>query len=290
MEKRPIGVFDSGLGGLTAVKELRRLLPAEDIIYFGDTGRVPYGGRSPSTITRYAVEDVSLLLRHNVKAVLSACGTVSAVAGELLGKRCPCPYIEAVTPAAKRACDLSVTGKIGIIATRATVASGKFQAAIAAQYPGAQITAIPCPLFVPLVEEGCIAPDNKLLRSAVRLYLTAMRDQQVDTLILGCTHYPIIAEAIGELMGKDVVLVDSGCEAAKATARILGEQGLLEEREDTGICRYYVTDNTENFSGIARIFLGGEAEGTVEQVSLEMLEAGIMPQNGDDQFEKGCTD
>lgn len=286
MEKRPIGVFDSGLGGLTAVKELRRLLPAEDIVYFGDTGRVPYGGRSPQTITRYAVEDVSLLLGQNVKAVLSACGTVSAVAGELLKSRCPCPYLEVVTPAAQRACDLSVSGKIGVIATRATIGSGKFQGAIAALCPGAQVTAIACPLFVPLVEEGFIAPDNELLRSAVRLYLTDMRDRQVDTLILGCTHYPIIAEAIGEFMGKDVVLVDSGCEAAKATARTLREQGLLEEADSKGICSYYVTDNAESFSDIARIFLDGEADGRVEQVSLELLEAGLgdttMLKNGDE--------
>ncbi|MEG2074270.1 MAG: glutamate racemase [Angelakisella sp.] len=281
MDKQPIGVFDSGLGGLTAVKELRRLLPNENIIYFGDTGRVPYGSRSRQTITRYAMEDVSLLLSHRVKAVLSACGTVSAVAGELLRSRCPCPYMEVVSPAAKRACDLSVTGKIGIIATRATIASGKFQSAIKADCPAAEVTAIPCPLFVPLVEEGCIAPDNELLRSAVRLYLTPMRERGVDTLILGCTHYPIIAEAIGEFMGKNVVLVDSGSEAAKSTSRVLLEQGLLEDDGNAGSCKYFVTDSTENFAGVARIFLGGEAEGEVTQVSLEALEAGVLPENGE---------
>ncbi|MEG1206528.1 MAG: glutamate racemase [Angelakisella sp.] len=272
MDRRPIGVFDSGLGGLTAVKELRRLLPAEDIIYFGDTGRVPYGSRSRQTITRYAVEDVSLLLRHNVKAVLSACGTVSAVAGELLRSRCPCPYIEVVSPAASRACDLSVTGKIGVIATRATIGSGKFQSAIRAACPTAEVTAIACPLFVPLVEEGHIAPDDELIQAVVKLYLTPMREQQVDTLILGCTHYPIIAEAIGAFMGKDVVLVDSGKEAAKATAGILSRQGLLET-EGQGSSSYYVTDSTENFSHVARIFLGEESDGIVEQVSLELLES-----------------
>lgn len=290
MEKRPIGVFDSGLGGLTAVKELRRLLPAEDIVYFGDTGRVPYGSRSPQTITRYAVEDVSLLLGQNVKAVLSACGTVSAVAGDLLGNRCPCPYIEVVSPAAHRACDLSVTGRIGVIATRATIASGRFQAAIAARYPQAEVTAIACPLFVPLVEEGCIAPDDPLLQAAVSRYLGAMVEQDVDTLILGCTHYPIIAEAIGDFMGKAVVLVDSGCEAAKATARLLEQQKLLEPPHAVGCCRYYVTDSTHNFSQVARIFLGGEADGPVEQVSLEALEAGTIPQNGENGLEEGRTD
>lgn len=278
MDKKPIGVFDSGLGGLTAVRELRRLLPWEDIIYFGDTGRVPYGGRSRKTIARYAAEDASFLLRHNVKAVLSACGTVSAVAGEMLRESCPCPYIEAVSPAAKRACDLSVTGRIGVIATRATIASGKFQEAIKADCPSAEITAIACPLFVPLVEEGFIAPDNELLSSAVRLYLEAMREQNIDTLILGCTHYPIISEAIGEFMGKSVVLVDSGSEAAKATSAVLAERGLLESAEEMGTCQYFVTDSTDNFANIAGIFLGSEADGEVNQVSLELLEAGILPQ------------
>lgn len=274
MDNRPIGVFDSGLGGLTAVRELRALLPGENIIYFGDTGRVPYGSRSRETITRYAIQDAALLLAKDVKAVLSACGTVSAVAGELLNKTCPCPYLEVVTPAAARAADLSVSGRIGIIATRATIASGKFQAEVQVRLPAAQVTAVHCPLFVPLVEEGHISPDDDLVKRVVQLYLGAMRRQDVDTLILGCTHYPLLAEAIAIYMGKEVVLVDSGKEAAKAMAARLAEEKLLSDRDTGGGCKYYVTDGGEAFGRLAALFMGEPTAGAVTQVSLETLEKG----------------
>ncbi|MEG1686781.1 MAG: glutamate racemase [Angelakisella sp.] len=275
MNNAPIGVFDSGLGGLTAVKELRALLPHEDIIYFGDTGRVPYGGRSYPTITRYAFEDATLLLQKGVKAVLSACGTVSAVAGEQLNSRCPCPYVEVVDPAVTRAVAVSVTGRIGVIATRATIGSGKFQQALEAALPGAQVTAVACPLFVPLVEEGHIAPNDPLVRQVVELYLAELRHADVDTLILGCTHYPLLAEAIGHYLGSNVVLVDSGREGAKAMAAVLRQRELLSEHSgDThsGTCRYYLTDSTQHFKLVAKAFLGEEASGPVEQVALETLE------------------
>lgn len=270
MDNRPIGIFDSGLGGLTAVKELRALLPSEDILYFGDTGRVPYGGRSRNTIQRYAAQDVAFLLSHGVKVVLSACGTVSSVAGDQLLESCPCPFLEVVAPAASRAARLSVTGKIGVIATRATIASGRFQAAILAVNPTAQVTAIHCPLFVPLVEEGHISAGDDLVQKTVQLYLAAMRSRDVDTLILGCTHYPLLAEAIGNYMGKGVLLVDSGKEAAKATAERLAELGLLQE-SGAGSCRCFITDTSDNFAQVAATFLG-ESVGTPEQVSLEDLE------------------
>lgn len=271
MDNRPIGVFDSGLGGLTAVRELRELLPHEDIIYFGDTGRVPYGGRGNATITRYALQDAALLLSRNVKAVVSACGTVSSVAGELLAEHCPCPYIEVVTPAARRAAELSVSGKIGVIATRATIASGKYQQAIASMLPTATVTAIACPIFVPLVEEGHYSHNDELVRAAVQLYLGAMRRAGVDTLILGCTHYPLLAEAIAIYMGNEVVLVDSGKEAAKATAELLTKVELLAETGE-GSCSYMVTDAPQNFESIMERFMGGKATGTVERVTLETLE------------------
>lgn len=271
MDNRPIGVFDSGLGGLTAVRELKALLPGEQIIYFGDTGRVPYGSRSHATIERYAVQDAALLLRRGVKTLLSACGTVSAVAGELLAKQSPCPYIEVVTPAVQRALQLSVTGRIGVIATRATIASGQFQRLLTRPGEKVQVTEVACPLFVPLVEEGHFAPDDDLVQSVVRLYLGELRRARIDTLILGCTHFPLLADAIALYMGKDVVLVDSGREAAKATAELLRLQGLLSG-EAKGGCRCLVTDAPANFEKHMRLFMGGESCTEVEQVMLETLE------------------
>ena len=272
MDNRPIGVFDSGLGGLTAVRELRSLLPGEDIVYLGDTGRVPYGGRSPQTITRYALQDVAMLLQKDVKAVLSACGTVSAVAGQLLGRYCPCPYLEVVTPAAARAVELTVSGRVGVIATRATIASGKYPQAIQALLPSAQVTAVACPLFVPLVEEGHYAPEDELVNKTVQLYLGELRRAGIDTLILGCTHYPLLTEAISRYMGKEVVLVDSGREGAKAAAAALAAHDLLAERP-VGSCRFFVTDSTQYFSQMAATFMGEETPGSVEQLTLEQLEA-----------------
>lgn len=273
MDNRPIGVFDSGLGGLTAVKELRELLPSEDIIYFGDTGRVPYGGRSCETITRYAMQDVSFLLQHDVKAVVSACGTVSSVAGELLAERCPCPYIEVVSPAVRRAADISVTGRIGVIATRATIGSGKFQQKLLALMPRATVIAEPCPLFVPLVEEGHTGSNDDLVQKVVQMYLGQVRRQNVDTLILGCTHYPMLADAIALYMGKEVVLVDSGKEAAKATAASLEALGLLGDSGRSGDITCCLTDTGGSFSQVAKLFLGSQADISMEQVSLELLES-----------------
>lgn len=270
MDNRPIGVFDSGLGGLTAARELRALLPLEDIIYFGDTGRVPYGSRSRTTIERYAAQDAALLLSKGVKAVLSACGTVSSVAGESLARQCPCPYVEVVTPAARRAADLSVNGRIGVIATKATIASGRFEQELKAALPSATILSVACPLFVPLVEEGHFDPGDELVQSVVRLYLAGLSESGVDTLILGCTHYPLLADAIGMYMGKEVLLVDSGREAAKTMAEILGDQGLLADSGGGLSC--IVTDAPQNFVQNMKIFMNCEAAGEVEQVTLELLE------------------
>lgn len=272
MDNRPIGVFDSGLGGLTAIKELHRLLPNENFVYFGDTGRVPYGSRSKKILRQYSFQDVALLLKHDVKAVVSACGTVSSVAGELLRKHCPCPYLEVVSPAAERAAELTVSKRIGVIATKATINSGKFKEMILEKIPDAEVTEIACPLFVPIVEEGHIAPDDKLVQMVIELYLTDMKAANVDTLILGCTHYPILSDAISNFMGSGVVLVNSGKEVAKATKTLLEENNLLTGNTEIGTCLYQVSDSPQNFSQVAQIFLGDSLSGSVEHILIEDLE------------------
>lgn len=256
MDTRPIGVFDSGLGGLTALRELAALLPGEDLLYFGDTGRVPYGSRGEEVITRYAQEDAAFLLSQGVKAVVCACGTVSSVAGERLRQKTGCPFIEVVTPAAQAAAKATRTGRVGVIATAATIRSGKFPAALRALDPAITILDLACPLFVPLVEDGHIAPDDPIAVPAVEHYLAPLRKKGIDTLILGCTHYPLLAPLIQAFLGEGVTLVSSGREAARAAKGILAEQGLLSSQTAGGSRRYFVTDAGGSFSTVAEVFLG----------------------------------
>lgn len=256
MDPRPIGVFDSGLGGLTALRELRQVLPGEDLVYFGDTGRVPYGSRGEEVITRYAREDAAFLLGQGVKAMVCACGTVSSVAGDLLAAETPCPFIEVVIPAARAAVRATKTGRIGVIATAATTQSGRFPAALRAMDPALQVHSLACPLFVPLVENGHIAPGDPLAVPAVEYYLREFREKGIDTLILGCTHYPLLAPLIRDCLGDEVTLISSGKEAALTARDLLQERGLLSSRETGGESRYFVTDAAGSFSAVAEVFLG----------------------------------
>lgn len=192
MDNRPIGVFDSGLGGLTAMRELIRTLPNESILYFGDTGRVPYGSRGREIIRKYAKQDMNFLIRHDVKAVLAACGTVSSVARDI-GDALPVPYFDVLRPTARAAVEQTKNGKIGIIGTAATIASGSYRKEIERLAPKTEVFEQACPLFVPLVENAFVSPDDPIPRLTAERYLTPIREAGVDTLILGCTHYPIIS-------------------------------------------------------------------------------------------------
>lgn len=271
MDQRPIGVFDSGLGGLTAARELAAILPGEDILYFGDTGRVPYGSRGAEVIRRYARQDVAFLLGRGVKALVCACGTVSSVAGEELARLSGCPFVEVVGPAARAAAAASKSGRIGVIATAATIHSGKFPAAIRGIDPGAQVLDRACPLFVPLVEGGHIARNDPIAVPAVEYYLEEFRRWGADTLILGCTHYPLLAPLIRGYLGEGVTLINSGGEAAKAAKEELEKAGLLSGRETGGQRRYFVTDAAGSFSAVAEVFLGQPVE-TVTPVEIGELE------------------
>ncbi len=263
----PIGVFDSGLGGLTAVRELRRILPEEDIVYFGDTGRVPYGTRGTDVIVRYAKQDIAFLLSQNVKFIMAACGTVSSTLPKAYADSLPVPYLGVVEAAARAAARATKTGRVGVLGTEATIRSGSYAAALKALLPGAQITATACPLFVPLVENGYFGRDNAVTRLVAEDYLRDVRAAGVDTLILGCTHYPLLLPVIEDLMGPDTALIDPGRETALEARRRLGEAGLL--RRGGGTARYYVSDTTESFARLSGRFLGEYAGGPVERISVD---------------------
>ncbi len=264
MDNRPIGVFDSGLGGLTAVRRLKEILPQENIVYFGDTGRVPYGTRSRDTIRRYAAEDCQLLLDRDVKFIIAACGTVSSVAYDVLASL-PVPAIGVVEPTATAAAASTRSGRIGIIGTSATIHSASFEQALLSIDPTLQITATACPLFVPLVENGWIQPHDPVAIPMVKRYLAAIKAADVDTLILGCTHFPLLAPIIQQELGDGVTLIDSGRETALLCAQRLREADQLAQRS-AGSSHYYVSDQPEGFSQVAEIFLGHSVESEVEKI------------------------
>lgn len=268
MDRRPIGVFDSGLGGLTAVRELSRLLPGEEIIYFGDTGRVPYGSRSRETITKYARQDVAFLRTFDLKAIVIACGTVSTTALEVLAAENPIPVLGVVAPAAEEAAALTRNGKIGLIGTQASIRTGAYERQIARLAPDAAVSALACPLFVPLVENGRFRPGDKVAEMVAAEYLTPLKEAGVDTLVLGCTHYPLLSAVIGDFMGSGVKLVNTGAACARQVARQMEADGALAGGDGPGVRRYFVSDSVDDFSRLASIFLGEDVAGEVAQVDI----------------------
>jgi glutamate racemase len=269
MDNRPIGVFDSGLGGLTGVRELRKLLPNEDIIYFGDTGRVPYGSRSHETILQYARQDISFLLSKNIKAIMAACGTVSSTYPVEEAQLLPVPYLGVVDAAAREAAFVTRNRRIGVIGTAATIRSRSYESLLRRLVPGVEIYAKACPLFVPLVESGFVTDGDPITTLTIERYLTEIRDAGVDTLILGCTHYPIIKKMIGDFMGAQVTLVDPGKTTAHRLERILSDKGLRANRETAGTVHYYVSDTPDGFVQTADLFLGEYKGGPVEQIVID---------------------
>lgn len=269
MDRRAIGVFDSGMGGLTTVRELERRLPGEDIIYFGDTGRVPYGGRSPETILRYARQDVAFLRTFDLKAIVIACGTVSTIALEQLAQECPMPVIGVVEPAARAAAQVTKSGKVGLIGTKATIASGAYERILKELRPDTEVVARACPLFVPLVENGRFRKGDPLVELVVSEYLEPFKTAGVDTMILGCTHYPLLSDAIGHYMGSDVKLISSGAACVETVAQVLEEKGLNTDHTGIGSRRYFASDSPESFEELASIFLGEDIRHQAEQIAIE---------------------
>ena len=252
-DPRPIGIFDSGLGGLTVASQIEKVLPRERIVYFGDTARVPYGTKSKETVTRFSVENVEFLMRHDVKLVVVACNTASSLSLAFL-KRCfRVPILGVIEPGAKYAVATTRNRRIGVIGTNATIASGAYEKAVKRISPKTKVSSRSCPLFVPLVEEGWI--DNDVSRDVARIYLKPLRDKGIDTLILGCTHYPLLKDVLAKVMGRGVLLVDSAREVAKETKLILDANGLLNRSSTRPAHRFFVSDEPKRFVRMGEKFL-----------------------------------
>ncbi len=257
-----IGVFDSGIGGLTVVRELLKALPREPVVYLGDTARVPYGNKSRETVVKFSTENVLFLLHHDVKLIVIACHTASSFALPFLERHFRQPILGVIEPGVETALEVTRTGRIGVIGTQATIGSGAYLHAFSQRKghfrkcPHVRVTQVACPLFVPLVEEGCLK--DGLARRVAGRYLKPLRQARVDTLILGCTHYPLLKETISQVMGRSVRLIDSARQVALKAKVLLGQMGLQAHagNDSHPARRFFVTDEPRHFELLSRRFLG----------------------------------
>ncbi len=264
---RPIGVFDSGIGGLTVVSALRALLPDESIYYLGDTARVPYGGKSETTVRRYSLEIAAMLLDEKAKTVVVACNTASALALPQLEKSLPVTVTGVILPGARAAIAKTRSGHVGVIGTRATIKSGAYERALRSLDPEVRVTAHPCPLLVPLIEEGWL--ENAITDEIIMQYLRPLLEEGIDTLVLGCTHYPLLRGAIARLLGDEIALVDSAENCASAVRELLIREKLCAAGTTGGKLRVALTDPPDNFLRVAR-----------EALQLEVGEIEVRDVNG----------
>ena len=267
MDNRSIGVFDSGLGGLTAVKQIMKELPNESIVYFGDTGRVPYGSRSKETIIKYSKGDMNFLMQKDVKTIVVACGTVSSVALPELQGTVPVLLIGVVEAAASAAISATKNNKIGVIGTKGTIKSGAYEKYINSKNPDIKTFSKACPLFVPLVENGHF--DTMVAELVTEEYLTEIKKSGVDTLILGCTHYPLLKNTIARFMGEGVTLIDAGAEVSRLLKRTLSEKNMLAEKPAKEQYKYYVSDDIDGFESLGGMFLEQTLSNKVEKIDIE---------------------
>ncbi len=264
----PIGVFDSGIGGLTVVAEIMRQLPNEEIVYFGDTARLPYGPKSNETVTQFAMQDTQFLLSHDVKMVVVACNTASSVAADQLKQSFELPIIGVIAPGALAAVSASLTGHVGVIGTEGTITSHAYERAIHRIDPEIEVIEQSCPLFVPLAEEGWT--DREVTLVIAHEYLTPLRDAGVDVVVLGCTHYPILKQTVGKVFGPSVTLIDSAEETARDVAQVLTELNIANTTGQAPRHRFFVSDVPHRFQEQAERFLGGSLPG-VELVTIDEL-------------------
>lgn len=263
-KNKPIGIFDSGLGGLCALSELQRLLPNEHFIYFGDTGRTPYGTRSAEKIIEYARSDINFLLSKQVKAIVCACGTVSSVALPLIADNCTVPVCGTIFPSCNEAVGTTENKIIGVMGTSATIATGAFEKAIAEHGTDFGTVSVACPLLIPIVENGFA--DSEIALLALQEYMKPIIAENADTVILGCTHFPILSNAIRRLY-PSLKLIDSGAASARQMYRTLEKSNLLNDGGD-GETEYYVTDKPNNFTAVASVFLG-KSDFNVKKIEIE---------------------
>lgn len=274
MDQRPIGVFDSGLGGLTAVHALWRILPEENLIYFGDTARVPYGGRSRETILRYARQDVRFLRSFDLKAILIACGTVTTTSLPILQAENNLPMVGVVEPTCQRVVSVTKNKRVGLIATQASVRSKAYETALLRLDPEIQVFGKACPLFVPLVENGRIHRGDVVIETVAREYLEPLKKQGIDTLLLGCTHYPLLTDIIADIMGPSVTLVSAGEESAFELKRMLKSGGLRADEQNRGETSFYISDRVEDFEQIASLFLQEDLCHAAQRIDIDQYETG----------------
>ncbi len=252
MKNRSIGIFDSGVGGLTVLKEITKLLPHEDIIYFGDTARVPYGNKSKSTVIKFSRENTRFLLKKNVKIVVAACNTSSSLALEYLKSISNIPILGVIEAGVNKALKAPFRKKIGVIGTKSTIASKSYERQIKKINRKVMVYSKSCPLFVPLVEEGILT--GKMANQIVQMYLESFRKKMIDALVLGCTHYPLLKTQIAKFL-KEVAIIDSSIEVAHHTKNVLNAYGLLNESSRKGKCMFYVSDEPTSFIKSAKLFL-----------------------------------
>jgi glutamate racemase len=248
-----IGIFDSGVGGLTVAKEIICQMPNENIVYFGDTARVPYGIKSPQTVIRFSIENILFLLKQDVKLICVACNTASSFALPVIKNHFRAPIIGVITPGVREAVYASQNKRIGVIGTKGTVKSRTYETEIKLLDPKAKVTAVACPLFVPFVEEGWLS--GEVVLSVAKTYLKPLKDAKVDTVILGCTHYPLLKSVIQEVLGKNITLIDSAKQVAFEIKKILASEDMIN-RGKGGKHKFYVSDNPEWFSSLAQRFMG----------------------------------
>lgn len=265
MNARPIGVFDSGLGGLTVVNQIRKILPNESIVYLGDTARVPYGTRSKEVVKKFSLEDAIFLITKKVKCIVIACNTSSALGAAQVRKISPVPVFDAISPTAKKVASLPLR-KTGVIGTRGTIGSRAYKDAIKKLGGKGEVVEVACPLLVPAIEEG--ETSGPIINLLIRKYLTSLKKEKIDSLVLGCTHYPIVKSGIKKFMGSKVRLIDPAEEITASLASFLEEQGLLAPKNSKAKRLYYVTDLTERFVSVAEMFLGHKISGSIRKASL----------------------
>lgn len=263
--ENPIGIFDSGVGGLTVLKAIRRLLPNENLVYLGDTARVPYGNKSRENIVRYSIENTQFLLKRDIKLLVVACNTSTAMSLTILKDMFPIPIVGVIEPGAKRALEVTKSGRIGIIGTEATIRSGAYAKVIKEMRKDVVVFSKACPLFVPIVEEGLTK--GKIAEEIVKHYLYSFKVNLIDTIILGCTHYPLLKSLIRRFFKGEVRVVDSASETARAVKMLLEKQDLLNTRAVSGTNSFYVTDAADRFLKIGKTILGDSMD-NVNLVSL----------------------
>lgn len=254
MDNRPVGVFDSGLGGLTVVKSITEKLPGEDIVFFGDTLRCPYGSRSDETILSFVKDDVGFLMKKNVKAIVIACNTADAHSLGYLEKTCPVPVLGVIEPAAKLAAAASVNGRIGVIGTEAAVRSNAYRDKIKKYLAGAEVFQVATPKLVPVIEEGHIGKDDPVASAVLREYLLPLKESDIDTLVLGCTHYPLLRETAARIL-PDVTLISSGFASTGDLIETLTSKDILNEKKSGGKTEFYVSGDPARFASTAGTFL-----------------------------------